>query len=126
MESQDIEHQNVPSPKKKNNIRKSKRNIKSFICEENHYANECPQKKSKPEHVYMLVRVTDIISKSDMKEKIEVMTEIDKLKLGNMILKNIIANQLFEPEGDKAVNPQVSMIANNLLNDWLIQDKGIL
>ena len=30
-----------------------------------------------------------------------------------MILKNIGANQLFEPEGDEAINPQVSMIANS-------------
>ena len=43
-----------------------------------------------------------------------------------MILKNIGANQLFEPEGDEAINPQVSMIANNLLNDWLDQDNYVL
>ena len=43
-----------------------------------------------------------------------------------MILKNISANQFFEPEGDKAINPQVSMIATKLLNDWLDQDKDIL
>ena len=71
------------------------------MCEENHYANECPQKKSKPEQAYMFVGLIDIISKRDMKEKIKIMTEIDKLKLINMILKNISANQLYKPKGDE-------------------------
>ena len=74
----------------------------------------------------MFIGVTDIISENDMKEKIKIMMEINKLKLVNMILKNIGANQLFAPEGDEAINPQVSMIANNLLNDWLDQDNDIL
>ena len=69
----------------------------------------------------MFVEVTDIISENKMKEKIEAMTEINKLKLVNMILKNI-RNKLLEPEGDEAINPQVSMIANKLLNNWLDQD----
>ena len=51
----------------------------------------------------MFVGVTNVISESDMKEKIEIMIEINKLKLVNMILKNISANQLFEPEGDEAI-----------------------
>ena len=38
-----------PKPKKKNNFRKSRPNIKCFNCGEDHYANKCPQKKSKPE-----------------------------------------------------------------------------
>ena len=115
-----------PKPKKKHNFRKLRRNIKYFNCGENHYANKCPQKKSKSEQAYMFVGITDIIRENDMKEKIKIMTEIDKLKLVNMILKNISANQLFEPERDEAINPQVSMIANSLLNDWLDQDNDIL
>ena len=115
-----------PKPKKKNNIRKSRRNIKCFICGENHYANKCPQKKSKPEQAHMFVGVTDIISENEMKGKIKTMTEIDKLKLVNMILININANQLVEPKGDEAINSQVSMTANKLLNDWLDQDNNIL
>ena len=43
-----------------------------------------------------------------------------------MTLKNISAKHLFEPEWDEAVNPQVSMIANKLLNDWLDQSNNIL
>ena len=74
----------------------------------------------------MFVGITDIIKENDMKEKIKIMTEIDKLKLVNMILKNMSANQLFEPEGDEAINPQVSTIANSLLDDWLDQDSDIL
>ena len=38
-----------PKPKKKNDFRKLRLNIKCFICGENHYANKCSQKKSKPE-----------------------------------------------------------------------------
>ena len=37
-----------PKLKKKNNFRKSGQNIKYFNFGENHYAEECPQKKSKP------------------------------------------------------------------------------
>ena len=54
------------------------------------------------------------------------MTKTDKLNLVNMILKNISANQEFEPKGDKVFNPQVSITANNSLNDWLGQDNDIL
>ena len=61
----------------------------------------------------MFVGVIDVISESDMKEKVKAMPEIDELKLVNFILKNNCANHLFEPEGDKAINPQVSMIVNN-------------
>ena len=43
-----------------------------------------------------------------------------------MMLKNISANQLFEPQGDEAINLKVSMLANNLLNDLLDQDNDIL
>ena len=74
----------------------------------------------------MFVGLTDIIRENDMKEKIKIMTEINKLKSGNTILKNISANQLFEPEGDKAINLQVSTIANSLLDNWLDQDNNIL
>ena len=115
-----------PKPKKKNNVRKSRRNIKCFNCGENHYTNKCPQKKLKPEQAYMFVGITDIIRQNNMKEKIKAMMKIDKIKLVNMILKNISANWLFEPEGDEAINPQVSMIANSLLKDWLDQDNDIL
>ena len=58
-----------PKPKKKNDFRKSRQNIKCFICGENHYANECPQKKSKPEQAYMFVGITDIIKENNTKEK---------------------------------------------------------
>ena len=115
-----------PKPKKKNNFRKSRRNVKCFICGENHYANKCPQKKSKPEQAYIFVGMTDIIKENDIEEKINIITEIDKLKLINMIINHISANQLFELEGDEAIKPQVSMIANNLLNDCLNQDNDIL
>ena len=93
-----------------------------FYQAENHHANQCPQKESKPEQAHMFFGVTDIISESNMKEKIEAMLEIDILKLINLILKNINTNQLFEP----AINPQVSMTANKLLNDCLNQDNDIL
>ena len=115
-----------PKPKKKNNFRKLRRNIKCFICGENHYANNYPQKKSKPEQAYMFVGITDNISENKMKGKIEVMTEIDKLKLVIIILKNISVNQIFEPEGDKAINSQVSMIAHKLQKDYLYQDNDII
>ena len=71
----------------------------------------------------MFVGVTDNISESNMKEKIKAMTEIDKLKVGNMIIS---VNQLFEPEEDETITSQVPMIANKLLNDWLDENNDVL
>ena len=70
----------------------------------------------------MFVGVTHIIKENPMKENIKNMTEIDKLKLVNTILGNMSANQLSEPGRNKTINPQVSMIANQLLSNWLGQD----
>ena len=92
-----------PKPKKKNNFKKSRQNIKYFICGENHYANKCPEKKLKPGQTLVFVGVTDIISENETKGKVKAMTDIDKLKLVNRILKNISPNQLFEPEGNEAI-----------------------
>ena len=113
-------------PKKKKNVRKSRRNIKYFICGENHYANKCPQKKLNPEQAYIFFGVTDIISENDIIRKIKVMIEINKLRLVITIIKKINSNQLFKPEGQKAINTQVLMTENKLLNNWLSKHSNIV
>ena len=74
----------------------------------------------------MFVGIIEIISENVMKEKIKAMLETDKLKLVKIILINIRANQLFEPEGNKAIHPESSTMENKLLNNRLNQDKDVL
>ena len=74
----------------------------------------------------MFVGVIRIIREKTIKEQIEDMTEIEKLKLVNTLLENMSMNQLFEPKGNKMINSQVTMVVNQLLSDWLGHDNNIL
>ena len=62
-------------PKKKNNGRQQRRNVKCYICGGNQYATNCPQN--------IFLGVTRIIREKTKKEKIEDIKEINKLKLVN-------------------------------------------
>ena len=113
-------------PKKKNNGRQQRRNMKCYICGGNHYTIDCPQKKQNLEQAHMFVGVIRVIREKTIREKIEDMMEINKPRLVSTILGNMNTNQLFEPKGNKMINPQVSMTANQLLSNWLGQDNNIL
>ena len=113
-------------PKKKSYRRQQKCNVKCYICGGNHYATDCLQKKQSPEQAHMFVGVTHIIRDKQMKEKIIHITDINKLKPVNTMCGDMSVNQLFQPEGNKAINPQVLMMVNQLLNNQLKQDNNIL
>ena len=99
--------------KKKNYGRQQRRNVKCYIFGGNHYATDCPQKKQNPEEVQLFVGVTCIIREKPMKEMFSNTTEIDVV---STMLGNMSTNQLFETEGN---NPQVFIVVNQLLSDWL-------
>ena len=93
---------------KKNYGRQQRHNVKCYIYGGNHNPTDCSQKKQIPEQAHMFIGVTHIIREKPMKDKINNMTAINKLKLFNIILENMSVNQLFKPEGNEAINLKYS------------------
>lgn len=64
--------------------------------------------------------------KQNLMIKINTMSDRDKVLLTNVILSSVSGKNLFVPESDEILNPQVEKIAKELLTEWIESDFKVL